>query len=265
MPKRSAIKSEKSLKNPIEYKKMEVFMNTRARDSSQENLLNGLEECELALGYNFKDKSLLKLALTHRSCSNKPKNNYERLEFLGDSVLGFIVTEHLFLHGCEKEGRLTAEKQRLVSTEPLAAAAKSISLDKHVIISNELLDGAFSSGIPQTVCENIYEAVVAAVYLDGGMQECKNFVEKTLLVNEKRSLNAKNYIVELQEYAQGNKMGTPIYEQISQSGPDHNPLFTMAVCINGKQIALGSGSTKKLANKQAAERALKKLRKGKAK
>ncbi len=262
MPKQRAVKSEKSSNSNVLPKKTKVFMNNEVRG---DELKDSLAECEKALGYSFKNDGLLRLALTHRSCSSKPKSNYERLEFLGDSVLGFVVAEHLFLECGDNEGRLTSEKQRLVSTQPLAEAAKAISLDKYVKISESLSNGAFLNGIPQTVCENVYEAIVAAIYLDGGLEQSKSFIKRTLLVNEKRSLKTKNYIVELQEYAQANKMGTPIYEFISQSGPDHDPLFTMAVNVGNKRIALGSGSTKKLADKQAAERALKKLRKGKSK
>ncbi len=249
--KKSLIKSEK---NRIFTKSKNLFVNDRT-----------VNECERCLGYSFKNVELLKTALTHRSCSSEQKRNYERLEFLGDSVLGYIVAEHLFLEYSNKEGVLTADKQRLVSTEPLATAAKSLHLNEFVAISDNLKQNAFLHGVPDSVCENVYEAIVAAIYLDGGLSECKAFIQRSLLVNEKKSLKTKNYIVELQEYAQANKLGTPIYETVSQSGPDHDPLFTMAVVIGDKRIALGSGSTKKLADRQAAERALKKIRKGKAK
>lgn len=262
MPKLNNVKSEKTSKSRVTPAKIKIFTNNKSGERMQDDALT---ECERAIGYSFKNSDLLSLALTHRSCSNNPKDNYERLEFLGDSVLGFIVAEHLFSSGCNNEGRLTLEKQKLVSTQPLAEAARAILLDKYVKISEELSNGAFSGGLPQTVCENVYEAVVAAIYLDGGLEQSKAFIQRTLLVNEKRSLKTKNYIVELQEYAQANKMGTPVYEFVSQSGPDHDPLFTMAVSVGNKRIALGSGSTKKLANGEAAERALKKLRKGKSK
>lgn len=239
----------------------DVFMNLKSDFVSEKSVT----ACEQNLGYSFKNKELLKAALTHRSCSTDLERNYERLEFLGDSILGFVVAEHLFLVHVGKEGILTAEKQRLVSTEPLATAAKMLKLDEYIALSKDLRQNGFASGIPNTVLENVYEAIIAAIYLDSGLTECKTFIQKTLLINEKNSLKTKNYIAELQEYAQANKLGTPVYETVSQIGPSHEPSFKMAVVINGEQIALGVGGSKKIANRQAAKLALKKLRKGKAK
>lgn len=236
-------------------------MNLKSNFVSEKSVI----ECEQHLRYSFKNKELLKVALTHRSCSTDLKCNYERLEFLGDSILGFVIAEHLFLIHAGKEGILTAEKQRLVSTEPLANAAKMLKLDEYIALSKDLRQNGFANGISKTVLENVYEAVIAAIYLDRGLTECKTFIQKTLLINEKDSLKTKNYIAELQEYTQANKLGTPVYETISQIGPSHEPSFKMAVIINGEQIALGVGGSKKIANRQAAELALKKLRKGKTK
>ncbi len=236
-------------------------MNLKSNFVSEKSVV----ECEQNLGCSFKNKELLKVALTHRSCSTDLECNYERLEFLGDSILGFVIAEHLFLIHVGKEGVLTAEKQRLVSTEPLANAAKMLKLDEYIALSKDLRQNGFASGIPNTVLENVYEAVIAAIYLDSGLTECKTFIQRTLLINEKKSLKTKNYIAELQEYTQANKLGTPVYETILQIGPAHEPSFKMAVVINGEQIALGVGGSKKIANRQAAELALKKLRKGKAK
>lgn len=247
--------SEKSSKSHKYYRKIKIITISGGEFDEQ-----NLRDAENAIGYVFKDKTLLKTALTHKSCHSKLKS-YERLEFLGDSVLGYIVAEHLYFLSKKDEGVLTSEKQRLVSTQPLADAAKRISLDKFIAVSEDLKNGKyFSKGTPSSLCEDVYEAVVAAIYLDGGISESLAFIERTLLVGEKDALKKENSIVEFQEYAQANKMGTPVYELVSESGPAHAPLFTTAVLLDGKMIALGSGNSKKLANKQAAERALKKIK-----
>ena len=254
MLKNSSVNSEKLRKLPVKSEKTKVITN--CVNGSDDEIFQFAEK---AIGYVFKNKKLLKTALTHKSCSQN--KNYERLEFLGDSVLGFLIAEHLYFLSDKREGVLTGEKQKLVSTVPLANAARKISLDKFIFVSKEFKnEKSFKAGAPDSLCEDVYEAVVAAIYLDGGINECESFIKRTLLISENEAFKTGNFIVELQEYAQAKKLGTPTYELVSESGPPHAPLFTTAVIIGGKQIALGSGNSKKLANKQAAERALKKIK-----
>lgn len=247
--------SEKSLKSQNNCLKTQII-TIDGKPFDDDNLAN----FENKIGYKFKNKSFLQTALTHKSCSPDRKS-YDRLEFLGDSILGFIIAEHLYLASGKNEGALTGEKQRLVSTEPLADASRRICADKYIAITAELYKNkVFASGAPNSLCEDVYEALVAAIYLDGGIEESKLFIERTLLINEKEALKTRNVIAILQEYAQARKLGTPVYELVSEDGPPHAPIFTMAVTIGGKQIATGSGTTKKLADKQAAENALKKIK-----
>lgn len=210
---------------------------------------------EQAIGYAFQNSALLVAALTHPSASKNRLENYERLEFLGDSVLGFVVAEHLYSCDSGKEGKLTFEKQKLVSSEPLASAAEKLGLGDYIIFGESIKNGANRSSL-----ENVYESIVAAIYIDGGLDKSREFIERTLLKSEKALMRKKDYISQLQELVQAKKMGTPVYEMVSKSGPDHDPLFTMAVSVNDKRLACGSGNSKKAANREAAMRALKKLR-----
>lgn len=214
-------------------------------------------EIEKKLGYKFKNPSLLKAALTHPSAEKNGGKNYERLEFLGDSVLGLVVAAHLYESDGGQEGKLTFEKQKLVSTEPLSSVAKELGLGNYIIFGD-----SYKSGANRSSLENVYESTVAAIYLDGGIEESRAFIERTLLKKEKKLFKTTDFVSELQEFTQAKKMGTPRYEEVSRSGPDHDPLFTMAVSVNDKRLACGSGSSKKLANRKAAERALKKLKTG---
>ncbi|HVC47305.1 MAG TPA: ribonuclease III [Terracidiphilus sp.] len=239
-----------------------------------------LTELEAALGHGFARQELLLRALTHRSLANQrtagaedgAAGDNERLEFLGDAVLGLAVGEALFLaHPEWSEGELTRVRAQLVSRQHMAEVAADIRLGEHVRLSR----GEDRSGLrgKSTVLSNTMEAVLGAIYLDGGLEPVRGFVRRyvmgetaELLARELQSGAALgNYKSALQERLQAARMGAPIYTVKSESGPDHRKRFVVEVRLKpvegepGKPLARGTGSTKKHAEQDAARRALTKL------
>ena len=237
-----------------------------------------LSELESAIGYKFKNPDLLVRALTHRSLANEqaaenPVDN-ERLEFLGDAVLGLMVAEALFLlYPDWREGELTRARAQLVSRQHMAEVATALDLGRHLRLSR----GEDRSGLRRkgTVLSNTMEAVLGAVFLDGGLGPVQAFVRRHVmgeaaeqLAREVRSGDALgNYKSALQEHLQGARLGAPVYKVKSESGPDHRKRFLVEVRLKpadgepGKPLARGLGSTKKHAEQDAARRALARLAK----
>ena len=240
----------------------------------------GLSELESALGYSFANPDLLLRALTHRSLANERMlegaeeesggaGDNERLEFLGDAVLGLVVAEALFLlHPEWREGELTRVRARLVSRHHMAEVAGTLELGRHLRLSR----GEDRSGLRRkgTVLSNTMEAVIGALFLDGDLDPVRVFVRRHVmgdavehLARELRSGAALgNYKSALQEHLQAVHAGAPIYRVKSESGPDHHKRFLVEVRLRpaqgepGKPLARGMGSTKKLAEQDAARRAL---------
>jgi ribonuclease-3 len=223
-----------------------------------------MHECEEKIGYSFTDKTLLRLCFTHSSYSHEHggvKDN-ERLEFFGDSILGFITVEYLMnKYPNADEGKLTALKQQLVSAEPLAQAIERSGLDAFLMFGEG--EKKNSKEHHRSARENLFEAIVAGIYIDGGLEEAKKFIKKTLfsktVINgaNKKQVNVKvDFKGKLQEFVQKRKLGTLLYKVKERSGPDHEPIFTIAVTINGKEIAIAKGRKKTEAEKMAAEIAL---------
>ena len=239
-----------------------------------------LSELESALGYDFVTPRLLLRALTHRSLANErtleggeedPGDN-ERLEFLGDAVLGLVVAEAMFLlHPEWREGELTRVRAQLVSRQHMAEVAASLELGQHLRLSK----GEDRSGLRRksTVLSNAMEAVIGALFLDGGLDPVRAFVRRNVmgeaveqLARELRSGEALgNYKSALQEYLQAVHAGAPVYRVKSESGPDHRKRFLVEVRLRpaegepGTALARGMGSTKKHAEQDAARRALARL------
>lgn len=237
-----------------------------------------LKELESALGHKFARPELLVHALTHRSLVNEqraeagdPADN-ERMEFLGDAVLGLVVAETMFLrYPCWREGELTRVRAQLVSRQHLAEVAASIRLGKHIRLSR----GEDRSGLRRksTILSNAMEAVLGALFLDGGLEPVRAFVHGHVmgeaaeqLAEELRSGAALgNYKSALQEHLQGTHAGTPVYRVKSESGPEHRKRFLVEVRLKpamgepGKALGRGLGSTKKHAEQDAARRALAQL------
>jgi ribonuclease-3 len=250
---------------------------------------SGLDELEAALGHSFSRPELLVCALTHRSLAHElaqseasshtvgsiqavGREDNERLEYLGDAVLGLVVAEVLYIaHPEWREGELTRIRSGLVSRERMAQVAETIGLGKHLRLSR----GEERSGLRRksTVLSNTMEAVMGALYLDGGLDPVRAFVRSQVmgeaadrLVLELRSGAALgNYKSALQERLQAARAGAPVYRVKSESGPDHHKRFLIEVRVKGeagergKPLARGMGRTKKLAEQDAARRALEQL------
>ena len=243
----------------------------------------GLSELETALGYSFANPDLLLRALTHRSLANERMlegaeedpggaGDNERLEFLGDAVLGLVVAKALFLlHPEWREGELTRVRAQLVSRHHMAEVAATLELGRHLRLSR----GEDRSGLRRksTVLSNTMEAVIGALFLDGGLDPVHAFVRRHVigdavehLARELRSGAALgNYKSALQEHLQAAHAGHPVYRVKRESGPDHHKRFLVEVRLRpaegepGKPLARGMGSTKKLAEQDAARRALLRL------
>lgn len=213
--------------------------------------------------YVFKDKSLLKQSLSHSSFINEMKKtgmeSYERLEFLGDAVLEMITSEFLYENYKDlPEGKLTKLRASIVCEHTLSAVTQMLHLGEYVLLSKgeELTGGRSRSSI---LCD-LFEAVLGAIYLDGGIEPAKRYVETFLLTDiESKSLfyDAKTT---LQELVQKDGKGIVTYEILEESGPDHNKTFVTEVLVDGVPLAQGEGSSKKNAQQMAAYRAILKLR-----
>jgi len=203
------------------------------------------------LSYKFNDKSILKLALTHSSQKSNPYN-YERLEFLGDSIINFIVSECLFLKEQKSDqGILTSNKSSFVSRRNMSLLGQSMNLIDYAIIHKSV--DLTSSSTVDRINSDLYEAIVAAIYLDSNYKIVKDFIYKTLL--DFKSVKEDNYKGKLNELCHQKKINEPIYNLISDSGPDHNKKYKVKVSIN-KKIFFGFGTKIKEAEINAARQAL---------
>lgn len=214
------------------------------------------------IGYEFKDKNLLRAALTHPSAvENMPdEHSYERLEFLGDSVVGFIVARELFERFPEmNEGKLTRLKVSLVSGSSFSAISNELGLSECIFFGGSEV-GTGSRGL-QSALENVYESIVGALLLDGGLEAAYAFVDKTLgpHLQKDRAFVPESPKSLLQECTQRDLHETPSYRLVSQSGPAHNPTFESEVIVGSKSMGSGIGSSKKEAEANAALSALYKL------
>ncbi len=213
----------------------------------------------------FKNEELLENAFIHRSYLNENPSwklgSNERLEFLGDAVLEFITSEHLYkTYDQEPEGRLTAYRSSLVKTETLATLARDLNFGEKLKLSK----GEDDSGGRKSeyLLADTFEAFIGALYLDQGTPACRTFLEETLFPKLDKIVETKaykDYKSLLQEIAQERKNFTPIYKVIDEQGPDHNKIFKVGVIIRGKQEGVGEGSSKQRAEVEAARSALENL------
>ena len=219
-----------------------------------------MKDLEKKLDYCFKDQSLLRTALTHSSYANENRASgavcNERLEFLGDSVLGMLVARHLYTHCTEMpEGEMTRLRADLVCEQSLAAVAQELELGKHLRLGRgEEHTGGRSR---RSILADAVEAVLAAMYLDSGFETARRFVERFILsrmdVGEKPVTDFKTQLQELVQQHSGQTLSYPL---LSEEGPDHNKTFTVQVALNGEVIGVGRGRTKKQAEQAAARQAL---------
>ena len=214
-----------------------------------------LDELQQILNYRFQSVTLLEEAITHKSCMTA-KTDYERLEFLGDRVLGLVISAALFAHfDKDDQGALTKRYHSLVQQEPLADLGTKLSLSKFI-----RTDRTGQAKERASVISDVIEAIIAAIYLDGGFDAAKTFILSHLDI-EKTSADDKkaNPKSALQEWALARKAELPAYEQISASGPDHAPQFVVRVSIKGIAEMEGRGASKKQAERDAARLLLSKL------
>jgi ribonuclease-3 len=219
------------------------------------------------ISYRFKDVELLKTALIHDSYlrSIEPESTetseYERMEFLGDSVLGLIVAQYLFQkYPNQPEGFLSKLKSHIVCEKFLAVKAKDFHLPDNIILSdNEIKMGGRER--KSTISDTV-ESLICAIYLDGGLQEAKKFVTTFIIKGHEKQLQSNEMINHksiLQEYCQAKYQKTPYYHLESESGPDHNKQFFMNVFINDEMCGTGTGQSKKEAQQKAASDACENL------
>lgn len=227
---------------------------------TEKALTERLAAFEEKIGYTFKNKNLLHEALSHSSYANeckKGRNSNERLEFLGDSVLSIVISEHLFNHFKHlPEGDLTKIRASLVCEKALFEFSKQISLGEFILLGK----GEENTGgrTRPSIVSDAFEAVIAAVFLDGGMEAAREyvlgFIPKDLDKNSAKKL--QDYKTILQEIIQRNPEEKVEYVLRSQSGPDHDRHFVVEVCLNTNIIGHGEGHSKKQAEQQAAKEAL---------
>lgn len=230
------------------------------------NLSSSVEKAERILGHHFDDRDLIVSAVTHPSAvEGRPVSaSYERLEFLGDSILGAIVATALFKRFPEMdEGALTRLKISLVSGETLSEVASELGVGE-AIVFGESEKGTGSRGM-HSALENVYESLVGALYLDAGYEACHDFVERTLSphMTPERAEVPESPKSQLQEITQRDLHCAPEYKLISSEGPAHEPTFTSAVLVDGRRVGRGSGSSKKEAESAAARDAIERLGYGK--
>lgn len=217
-----------------------------------------MTDFEKKIGYTFKNKTLLKTALSHSSYAYETHGeSNERLEFLGDSVLSLIVSEKLFLsHDRDNEGDLSKIRARLVCENGLFELSKKICLAENIKLGRGEEKGGGRNR--PSVVSDAFEAVLAAIFLDSDFYTAKSWL-LDLMEDDFATLSDKktgDYKTALQEYTQRGTTGKVTYAKISEDGPDHNKHFVCAVFVDGKEIAKGDGRTKKEAEQCAAKRAL---------
>ena len=226
-----------------------------------------IKDLEAALGYKFQNITLLQNALTHSSYANERWHNSllsnERLEFLGDSILGMLVAEYLFRNFPNRpEGELTRMRADMVCEKTLAAVANSIHLGDHLLLGHGEEQGGGRSR--DSILADAVESVIAACFLDGGMEAALGIIRRFILVEVPVTrLHNADYKTQLQELVQQKRNQALSYSLTGESGPDHDKQFEVEVSINGSVVGTGRGSSKKRAEQDAARAAIARLFPGK--
>ena len=221
----------------------------------------------LNINYQFQDKTLYQTAMTHSSYANEHRGNHlhhnERLEFLGDSVLGFVTADYLFTHYPDlPEGDLTRQRAALVCEQSLYEVAKMLDLGKYLKLGKG--EDAGGGRTRPSILADATEAVFAAVYLDGGIEAASALIHRVLLDKEGEHAEElmQDYKTALQELVQRKSGQALSYRMVGESGPDHNKTFTAEVWLNGEGVGTGSGHSKKEAEQAAARAAIRRLKSG---
>ena len=222
-----------------------------------------IKDLETAIGYRFHNISLLQNALTHSSYANERWHNSlasnERLEFLGDSILGMVVADYLYRNFPDRpEGELTRMRADMVCEKTLAGVANRVELGHHLMLGNGEEQGGGRTR--ESILADAVESVLAASYLDGGLDAARSIIQRFILCDVPVvKLHNVDYKTTLQEQVQQKKNQVLSYHLIGESGPDHDKHFCVEVCLNGKKVGEGTGSSKKRAEQAAAQAALEAL------
>ena len=221
-------------------------------------------ELEKTVGYTFQDPKLLELALTHSSYAHEhyagKRHDNERLEFLGDAVLELVSSDYLFHNYNEyPEGELTKTRASMVCEQSLAMCARDIDLGSYLLLGKgeEVTGGRFRD----SVTSDALEALIGAIYLDGGFANAKEFIHRFVLTDQEDKKLFYDSKTILQEIVQAEKLGEIEYHLIGEEGPDHNKSFSVELTIRGRSYGKGKGRTKKAAEQQAAYEAIHVLKK----
>lgn len=216
-----------------------------------------LEACQARMGYRFANLDLLRLALHHASSANHRRDSNERMEFLGDAVLGIIVCQTLYERLPEAlEGEMTKIKSAVVSRRTCARVAQALHLTEGLVLGQGMENG---DQLPTSLAAGTLEAVIAAIYLDGGLEPAREFILRHMdesLCKATQSQHQSNFKSQLQQWAQRQMNATPLYELLDEKGPDHSKCFEIAVTIAGRQFPSAWGPNKKEAEQKAARLAL---------
>jgi len=219
-----------------------------------------IDRCEHRIAYTFKDRSLLLSALTHASGANHRLASNERLEFLGDSILGAVVCELLFHQFPDYlEGDLTKIKSVVVSRQTCAKISEALGLQECLIVGKGM---AASSGVPPSLLADVFESLVAAIYLDGGLTAARSFISQYIGPEIELAATGElggNYKSLLQQFSQREIGVTPIYQLLDVKGPDHAKCFKVAAILRGKAYQPAWGRNKKEAEQRAACNAISEL------
>ena len=222
-----------------------------------------IKELETAIGYRFQNISYLQNALAHSSYANERWHNSlmsnERLEFLGDSILGMVVADYLYRSFPNRpEGELTRMRADMVCERALARVAHQIGLGSHILLGKGEEQGGGRSR--ESILADAVESIIAACYLDGGMDAAKQFVQRFVLSDVPvTKLHNVDYKTALQELIQQKKNQTIQYQLVGESGPDHDKQFEVELSLNGVVIGRGTGTSKKRAEQEAAKAAIEAL------
>lgn len=236
--------------------------------NTYDHLVKGIPLIEAQIGYTFKEKSLVALAFIHRSFTNENRgvveNHNERLEFLGDAILGLVVSDFLYSHLPDHpEGELSYLRSRLVEATACTLYLQKIDLERFLMVGRgESMNEGKGRG---TILADLFEALMGAIYLDGGMEAARNFFfthfqDEVLAIIDKPH---RNWKAELQDYCQKNFQKPPEYLVLKEEGPDHLKTFFIKVELDGRELGEGKGSSKKEAEQAAAEDAILAMEKGK--
>ncbi len=224
---------------------------------------DSLKELENRIGYHFANRELAWQALTHSSYANERKirkgEDYERLEFLGDAVLELVTSEFLFQNNQDmSEGKLTRMRASIVCEPSLAECAKKIELGRFILLGK----GEESTGGRQreSIISDVMEALIGALFLDGGLEAAKAFVHRFILEDAENRIRFHDSKTILQELIQTMPNQSLVYELIEETGPDHNKEFSVYATLNGRRIGFGRGKTKKAAEQHAAYEAIGQLK-----